>query len=309
MVYQQYITLILTELEEFQEKDSGWTLHLIVKLEVNIIKLNPMKGNTYIKLPKQIEGVTSYHQYKDNLNFSSIKFPVAIKDVSKFEKQNDISVNIYGLINKEQKFSVVPLHLISQKRDHHMNLLRVEEEENYANKDSGDKEDGNEQESRPQSLNFHYVWIKDLSRIVSRQLSKNDERKHICERCLHYFTSIEKLVYHSEDCKKVNDCKIVLPKPGRNIIEFKNFKYKEKVLFIIYADCESLLKPVEDVQVKTSNTEVFQRHEVFDIGYYLKCSFDDALSSYRSWPNDEKPTKWFALELLGIAKEYDKMIK
>ena len=47
-------------MEEFQEKDSGWTLHSIVKLEVNINKLNQkkkttMKGSTYIKLPKQIE--------------------------------------------------------------------------------------------------------------------------------------------------------------------------------------------------------------------------------------------------------------
>ena len=128
----------LTEMEEFQEKDSGWTLHWIVKLEVNINKLNPMKGNIYIKLPNQIEEkkacinvqnsddnecfkwailsdihpvhrnqynpnrVYSYHQYKDNLNFSGIKFPVAIKDVSKFEQQNDISVNIYGLIKKKQ---------------------------------------------------------------------------------------------------------------------------------------------------------------------------------------------------------------
>ena len=46
---------ILTEMEEFQEKDSGWTLHSIVKLEVNVNKLNPMKSGTYIKLPKQIE--------------------------------------------------------------------------------------------------------------------------------------------------------------------------------------------------------------------------------------------------------------
>ena len=67
---------------------------------------------------------------------------------------------------------------------------------------------------------------------------------------------MERLVYHSNDYKKVIDCKIVLPKPGRNILVFKNFKYNEKVPFIIYADCESLLKPV-DVQVKRSNTEVF----------------------------------------------------
>ena len=45
----------LTEMEEFQEKDSGWTLHSILKLEVNINKLNPIKGITYIKLAKRID--------------------------------------------------------------------------------------------------------------------------------------------------------------------------------------------------------------------------------------------------------------
>lgn len=34
---------------------------------------------------------------------------------------------------------------------------------------------------------------------------------------------------------------IVLPKPGRNIIIHQNFKYREKVPFIIYADFKSLL--------------------------------------------------------------------
>lgn len=76
------------------------------------------------------------------------------------------------------------------------------------------------------------------------------------------FSSHEKLMAHTEDYKKLNYCKIVVPKSGKNIIEFKIFKYREKVPFIIYVDCDSLLKPVED-QERTSNTEVFQKNEVY----------------------------------------------
>lgn len=46
---------ILSDMDEFQEKDSEWTLHSIVKVEGNINKLNPMKGSPYIDLPPRMK--------------------------------------------------------------------------------------------------------------------------------------------------------------------------------------------------------------------------------------------------------------
>ena len=40
---------------------------------------------------------SSYKRYENELNFNGIDFPVKLKDISKFEKQNDISVNVYIL--------------------------------------------------------------------------------------------------------------------------------------------------------------------------------------------------------------------
>ncbi|XP_033223722.1 uncharacterized protein LOC117177247 [Belonocnema kinseyi] len=116
--------------------------------------------------------VSSYQQYKDELNFSGIKLPVRLKDVANFEKKNNISVNVHGLIKKGQRFSLVRLHLTSEVKDTHVHLLRVEKE--YVNEDSSDEEGNNGPESRTQSYNVHYLRIKDLSRLVSRQLSYND---------------------------------------------------------------------------------------------------------------------------------------
>ena len=41
--------------EEFQEKDSGWTLREILDLSVYINNYNLMRGGSYISLPSQIQ--------------------------------------------------------------------------------------------------------------------------------------------------------------------------------------------------------------------------------------------------------------
>ncbi|OXU31211.1 hypothetical protein TSAR_007785 [Trichomalopsis sarcophagae] len=47
---------LLTDIEEFQERDFGWTLHSIENIHININKFNPMRtGSSYIPLPGFIE--------------------------------------------------------------------------------------------------------------------------------------------------------------------------------------------------------------------------------------------------------------
>ena len=92
----------------------------------------------------------------------------------------------------------------------------------------------------------------------------------------------------------MNRCKIILPEEGKNIVEFKNYNNKEKFLFIIYADCECFLRPVNESQERNSNTEVYERHGLFDIGYYLK---------YDSCSDGMDPSKWFAEELKQLAAD------
>lgn len=47
--------VILRDIEEFQEKESGWALSAIVNLAININKYTPQLGSSYIPLPKKIE--------------------------------------------------------------------------------------------------------------------------------------------------------------------------------------------------------------------------------------------------------------
>ncbi|XP_043466577.1 uncharacterized protein LOC122501291 [Leptopilina heterotoma] len=327
---------ILRSVEEFHAKGSNWNLQSIIRLEVNVNKYNPMRASSYIDLPSQIkrkkacinvqnkdnecfkwavlsalhpnvvrsDRVSNYKEFENELNFDGIDFPVTLKNVPKFEKLNDISINVYGLSKYYGDFSTHPLHLTAEKRDKHVNLLYV------ADMYADESVDSNALYDDDGFMNFHYVWIKNLSHLVSKQLSAKNGKKHICDRCLHYFSSVDRLNAHIENCKKVNECKVTLPKPDKSLITFKNYKNKEKVPYVIYADCESLLLPADEDVDNLSKTEVFQRHKLLSIGYYIKCSYDESLCKYVPCPkNESDPAKWFTEELRQLSEKIDNVFK
>ncbi|XP_072758650.1 uncharacterized protein [Anoplolepis gracilipes] len=178
---------ILASLEEFQERDSGWALSRILNLTVNINKYNPMRAGCYVQLSRKIimkravvnvqskdnacfawavvaalypaercaHRQSSYPHYTTVLNLQDIEFPVTLNQIKKFEIYNDISINVYSFENE----NIVPIHLTEQKRDKHVNLLYVQDAQDIG----------------------HFAWIKNLSRLVSMQLSKHKTKKYICD--------------------------------------------------------------------------------------------------------------------------------
>jgi len=46
---------IITSLEEFQERDSGWALSRILDLTVNVNRYNPMRAGCYVRVPREIQ--------------------------------------------------------------------------------------------------------------------------------------------------------------------------------------------------------------------------------------------------------------
>ncbi|XP_025075079.1 uncharacterized protein LOC112552897 [Pogonomyrmex barbatus] len=77
----------------------------------------------------------------------------------------------------------------------------------------------------------------------------------------------------------MNDCAIRLPNEDK-WLDFKNYCNKERFPFIIYADLECTLRRMEPERENTSYTYQ-QQHKVFSVGYYVRCSYDDALSAYQ----------------------------
>ena len=66
-----------------------------------------------------------------------------------------------------------------------------------------------------------------------------------------------------------------MPKEG-TILKFINYHRGEKVPFIVYADFECFIKPIQSCNPddKSSYTKQYQKHEPSSFCYYIKC-FDD----------------------------------
>ena len=64
--------------------------------------------------------------------------------------------------------------------------------------------------------------------------------------------------------------------PPSTYLRFKNFLHSEKAPFAIYADFESLIKPMEncDPDPNKSYTKKYQKHEPISFSYYILCSID-----------------------------------
>ena len=63
-----------------------------------------------------------------------------------------------------------------------------------------------------------------------------------------------------------------LPEKG-TMLMYKNYHRSEKVPFIVYADFESYIKPLQscDPNPESSYTKQYQKHEPFRFCYYIKC--------------------------------------
>ncbi|XP_067211792.1 uncharacterized protein [Linepithema humile] len=263
---------ILAALEEFQERDSGWALSRILNLTVNVNKFNPLHAGCHIELPCRRRSISSGKTSGKNDRIptlldgaESVRHRVTLSQISKFEKLNAISVNVFTT----QDSKIVPLRLTDDKKEKHVNLLYVRK-----NNDA------------------HFACIKNLPRLVSSQLSKHTHKMYICDRCLHYFYTREKLSVHSVDCGKMNDCAVVLPGEDK-WLTFWNYNRKERVPFVVYADLECTLEKKED---QDGTTYAYQHHRAFSVGYYVSCAYDNSLSSYKSC-RGEDCTAWFVNEL------------
>ena len=66
-----------------------------------------------------------------------------------------------------------------------------------------------------------------------------------------------------------------MPEEG-TMLKFKNYHRSEKVPFVVYADFECFIKPIQscDPDDKESYTKQYQKHEPSSFCYYIKC-FDD----------------------------------
>ena len=278
-LYDTMVDRILENIAKFFIETSDVRFHSVIKFELHTVSYKPLRGETWVPLPKELADKKAIinMQNKDNkcflwcvlralnpkelnpqridkklmgkentLNMEGIEYPVSLKDINKFEKQNPtISITVLGYEGK----NVYPLrNSTNTEREHDINLMLIEK--------GGVK---------------HYCLVKCISRLLSSQASNHDGKLYFCSYCLNSFWCQKSSNEHKEYCNEYE----AVPKKG-TMLEFKNYDRREKVPFLVYADFESFIKPLDtcDLNLEGSYTKQYQKHEPSGFCYYIQ-SFNE----------------------------------
>ena len=186
-------------LANFQRSGSNWVFQRVNQLEIHMADWKPISGSTFIPLPARIKNKVAVinpknednqcfkwcvaralnpveknpnritQELKDQskrLDWSGLKFPVDLKQIKIFEKNNpDISINVFGYEEE-----VYPLKISKIKKRINIDLLLISDEEKQ-----------------------HYCLIKNLSRLIRSKLSKHCGTAEICRSCLNHLPDKKKI--------------------------------------------------------------------------------------------------------------------
>ena len=195
-------------------------------LDVKFHQLNLTRGSSYLPLPdwlarkkvivnphnddkecfkwsviaaenvgmKDPQRVSNLRKFTDNYDWSGLESPVSIKDIGKFETNNNVSVNVLAVEGKD-----IYIHRKGRRMmDREINLLMV-------------SEDGI----------WHYTAIKSLSSLLSSKNSNTKHKQHFCMNCLQGFTQESSRDQHQVYCDNNESVRVEMPKQG-STIEFKD---------------------------------------------------------------------------------------
>ncbi|GBM49730.1 hypothetical protein AVEN_175949-1 [Araneus ventricosus] len=293
--YSSIIEKLLTEMSEFVAKGSGWTLAGLKNREVRINEFNPLRASSYISLPEKIqekkavinvqnkdnkcfmwavlsalhaveehaERVSKYKAYESELNFKGIEFPVSLKDITKFEKLNNISVNVYDK-NREGDSHYSWIKNLSRLIG---SQLQKTKSKIY---------------SCERCLTYYYSEDKlraheeDCSQAVKVMLP--DNKVYECKRCGMEYPNLK--LFNST----LHPCNDIEPVVGYEIrtftpcTEFKKWNHSLRVSFVIYADFECFTPKINTC---SPNPRMAYKYELLRIYKSLtEAEIDDG--TYRS---------------------------
>ena len=292
-IYKEMVDEIEEEVQKVEHAaGSGWVFVEVENLTLHTDIWDPLKVGSYIDLPKELKNRKAIINMKNEddkcfmwcvlralnpkdrdaeridkdlkskehtLNMEGIAYPVSLKDTNRFEKQNpDISISILGYSKDER---IYPLRISKytkskkeEERKYNIVLLLIK---------NGD--------------NSHYCYVKNLSALLASQVNNHKGKLYFCLNCLNGYDDPEKLEHHKEYCSESESIKINMPPPD-TYLKFKNFLYSERAPFAVYADFESIVKPLDTCEPdpNKSYTKKYQKHEPVSFVYYIK-SFNESV--------------------------------
>ena len=87
----------------------------------------------------------------------------------------------------------------------------------------------------------HYVAIKSLSRLLSSENTKHKGKEYFCNNCLQRFKEESSRDEHIGYCMDNKSVKVEMPL----IVQYSNGQFQFNVPFIMYADFELILEPIQ----------------------------------------------------------------
>ena len=252
-IVQGMINHMTKQVENPRLRDRNFIFDKILHTDINNHRLILTRGSSYIKLPDWLdkkkailnpknldekcfkwaviaglkwgeidchpERVNKLRQYENEFNWSGITYPVSTKNIGKFERMNEIGVNLLAVDGRTI--------YICRKRSSYqrkVNLMIFEEEQKK-----------------------HYVAIKSLERLLSMSNSKHKEKQYFCGNCLNGFRTEKSKDEHYEYCSSNESVKTEMPEKNP-IVRYSNGQHQFKVPFIMYANFESILEPIQGVK-------------------------------------------------------------
>ena len=174
--------------------------------------------------------VSTYKKYFDEIiQPEDIKYPIDIQnDIPKFEKLNNIKINVFiynGSYEEDyDRNKITILYNNMDRNENTINLLLLEDENKH-----------------------HFVWIKDLSKLICMNTHKHKKRNWCCQ-CLNFsHESEDKLNEHMKLCMNNEAVKTILPEKNKedwngnreDIIKLKNFGNTFAHPFSVFLDLEN----------------------------------------------------------------------
>ena len=329
-IYDEMVDEIEEEMQKAREAvGSGWRFERVIKMVLHTTRWEPLYGGSYIPLdpylankkalinmqneddkcfmwsvlralypkdtnPQRIDSDLKNKQ--NSIDMKGIHYPVNLKAIDRFETQNpNISISVVGY----NKIDLVHPIRVSKYSgcEHDIVLLLL--------KEAVKGENGKIEEKT------HYTLVKNKSALIASQINNHKGSRHICLNCFNSFNSPETLKTHKEYCYENESVKTLMPPPG-TYLRFKNFLHSEKAPFAIYADFESLIKPMDncDPNPNKSYTKKIQKHEPVSFSYYIKSFNENVYESRLRGYIKEKPEgedvidifiKWLEEDVKAIA--------
>ena len=172
----------------------------------------------HCEMANHLEQIYNLRRYINNYNWDGINFPTGSRDQDKFEKNNsNIAPNIFSATDTKRIYIT--------RRSEYNNTHTAEVMLLMITSKKG---------------NQHYLAIKNISRLL-RGNGSNHHGDFICLNCFHSYRTAGSLRDHERLCYNHEHCKINMPSPGNNILQYNSGEKSLKLEHIITYDLEALL--------------------------------------------------------------------